>query len=174
MKVTATAPAPHELCIRASTPTSRHSRHTSRACSVCRRRKTKCDGVEPACGTCTVQGHECVYSQEPDKRKTRDTHLAIEDLQEKVARLEEKILRQSLKENAWPRLSGALRVKSACREASRADVVEVTCVINRGEIAQMPMPGQRAFLIMESDVTVNTDAQEDELENDTENSPISP
>lgn len=33
------------------------------ACVVCRRRKLKCDGNKPSCGTCSRLGHDCAYDQ---------------------------------------------------------------------------------------------------------------
>lgn len=33
------------------------------ACAVCRRRKLKCDGRRPSCGTCSRLGHECTYDE---------------------------------------------------------------------------------------------------------------
>lgn len=33
------------------------------ACVVCRRRKLKCDGQKPSCGTCSRLGHSCAYDE---------------------------------------------------------------------------------------------------------------
>lgn len=33
------------------------------ACVICRKRKLKCDGSKPSCGTCARLGHECSYDQ---------------------------------------------------------------------------------------------------------------
>jgi hypothetical protein len=33
------------------------------ACVVCRRRKLRCDGKRPSCGTCSRLGHECSYDE---------------------------------------------------------------------------------------------------------------
>lgn len=33
------------------------------ACVVCRRRKLRCDGRRPSCGTCSRLGHECSYDE---------------------------------------------------------------------------------------------------------------
>lgn len=33
------------------------------ACVVCRRRKLKCDGKKPSCGTCSRLGHSCAYDE---------------------------------------------------------------------------------------------------------------
>lgn len=33
------------------------------ACVVCRRRKLRCDGQRPRCGTCSRLGHDCAYDE---------------------------------------------------------------------------------------------------------------
>ncbi|EJD44756.1 hypothetical protein AURDEDRAFT_125070 [Auricularia subglabra TFB-10046 SS5] len=53
-------------------------------------RKTKCNGAEPACGTCVVHGLQCEYSSEPDRRKTKDAH-ELADLRLRVAQLENRM-----------------------------------------------------------------------------------
>ncbi|KAH7105785.1 hypothetical protein BKA62DRAFT_687959 [Auriculariales sp. MPI-PUGE-AT-0066] len=47
----------------------RKDKHVSRACNGCRRRKSKCDGVQPVCGTCAMQNHECTWTSEEDGRR---------------------------------------------------------------------------------------------------------
>ncbi|EJD40609.1 hypothetical protein AURDEDRAFT_170238 [Auricularia subglabra TFB-10046 SS5] len=47
----------------------RKEKHVSRACNGCRRRKSKCDGVQPVCGTCAAQKHECSWTTEEDGRR---------------------------------------------------------------------------------------------------------
>ena len=37
------------------------------ACVLCRKRKLKCDGNKPSCGTCSRLGHTCEYSEERKK-----------------------------------------------------------------------------------------------------------
>ncbi|RMD43668.1 hypothetical protein DV735_g1417, partial [Chaetothyriales sp. CBS 134920] len=37
------------------------------ACILCRKRKLKCDGNKPCCGTCSRLGHTCEYSEERKK-----------------------------------------------------------------------------------------------------------
>ncbi|KAM0713463.1 hypothetical protein Q7P37_010425 [Cladosporium fusiforme] len=36
------------------------------ACNRCRTRKSKCDGVRPACSSCVQRGDDCEYTAEPD------------------------------------------------------------------------------------------------------------
>ena len=33
------------------------------ACVLCRKRKLKCDGNKPSCGTCSRLGHACAYDE---------------------------------------------------------------------------------------------------------------
>lgn len=33
------------------------------ACAICRKRKLKCDGGRPKCGTCARLGHNCAYDE---------------------------------------------------------------------------------------------------------------
>lgn len=33
------------------------------ACIICRKRKLKCDGCKPSCGTCSRLGHKCAYDE---------------------------------------------------------------------------------------------------------------
>jgi hypothetical protein len=33
------------------------------ACVLCRKRKLKCDGSRPSCGTCKRLAHECAYDE---------------------------------------------------------------------------------------------------------------
>lgn len=42
----------------------------STACLACRKRKTRCDGLQPECRTCQTYGSSCVYNLERDSRKT--------------------------------------------------------------------------------------------------------
>ncbi|ORY97581.1 hypothetical protein BCR43DRAFT_244266 [Syncephalastrum racemosum] len=38
------------------------------ACAVCRKKKVKCDGVQPTCSRCSHMGLPCQYSDPPKKR----------------------------------------------------------------------------------------------------------
>ena len=33
------------------------------ACVICRKRKLRCDGARPKCGTCARLGHNCTYDE---------------------------------------------------------------------------------------------------------------
>lgn len=38
------------------------------ACTICRKKKVKCDGVHPTCSRCSAIGITCQYSDPPKKR----------------------------------------------------------------------------------------------------------
>lgn len=38
------------------------------ACIVCRKKKVKCDGIQPTCSRCNSMGFSCEYSDPPKKR----------------------------------------------------------------------------------------------------------
>ncbi|ORX95565.1 hypothetical protein K493DRAFT_219008, partial [Basidiobolus meristosporus CBS 931.73] len=40
----------------------------SRACDHCRRKKVRCDGVQPCCGHCKILNIECTYLDVTKKR----------------------------------------------------------------------------------------------------------
>ncbi|CAG8548036.1 8887_t:CDS:2 [Ambispora gerdemannii] len=40
----------------------------SKACDTCRKKKVKCDGIQPCCGNCTAFGFECTYNDTTKKR----------------------------------------------------------------------------------------------------------
>jgi hypothetical protein len=41
------------------------------ACTLCRRRKLRCDGASPACATCARLKHECIYVESRRKSGPR-------------------------------------------------------------------------------------------------------
>jgi len=44
--------------------TDKVTQHPKRiACILCRKRKLKCDGSKPSCGTCSRLGHDCTYDE---------------------------------------------------------------------------------------------------------------
>ncbi|KAJ7178066.1 hypothetical protein C8R46DRAFT_669176 [Mycena filopes] len=52
-------------------------RYASQACTFCRTKKTKCDGVKPVCGPCTASGrnNECAWGKDTAVRKPRTDAL---------------------------------------------------------------------------------------------------
>lgn len=85
----------------ASTSTSPKKRtpYTTKACNSCRRRRCKCDGVHPVCGTCSFYGHECTWSQEEDARRPATKQL-VESLRMRIRELETENAELKIEPNA--------------------------------------------------------------------------
>ncbi|KAK9467484.1 fungal-specific transcription factor domain-containing protein [Lipomyces arxii] len=56
------------------------------ACAICRKRKLKCDGNRPTCGTCFRRQHDCVY--EETRRKSGPKRGYVKMLEERLAHVE--------------------------------------------------------------------------------------
>ncbi|ORZ14772.1 fungal-specific transcription factor domain-domain-containing protein [Absidia repens] len=67
-------------------------RRLMQACLVCRRKKTKCDGVKPNCGNCNRLNQTCSYGPLHRKRASRQKHIHI--LEERLQQME-KLLKPS-------------------------------------------------------------------------------
>lgn len=66
-------------------------RRVARACDVCRRKKVRCDGVQPAsdppsCTNCKIYGHECSFIDAPKKRGPPKGY--VEALETRLQRME--------------------------------------------------------------------------------------
>lgn len=46
-------------------------KRVGQACDLCSKRKVKCDGSKPICGTCAKAGSECIYTPRNLKKKTQ-------------------------------------------------------------------------------------------------------
>ncbi|OBZ85882.1 Transcriptional activator protein acu-15 [Choanephora cucurbitarum] len=57
------------------------------ACNVCRRKKIKCDGIQPTCGKCAKFNLECTYTTVVKKRGPRQGH--IDSLEKRLRKMEE-------------------------------------------------------------------------------------
>ncbi|GAA5944992.1 uncharacterized protein JCM15063_000595 [Sporobolomyces koalae] len=70
-----------------TTDPPRRRSYSSKSCNNCRKRKAKCDGVQPICSTCALYKSECVWSEDVDKRRTaRKGEVAA--LRERIKTLE--------------------------------------------------------------------------------------
>ncbi|CDH56248.1 zinc finger transcription factor 1 [Lichtheimia corymbifera JMRC:FSU:9682] len=49
----------------------------AQACDSCRRKKVKCDGTRPVCGTCNKMGRTCTYNPVVQKRGPRQGYIEI-------------------------------------------------------------------------------------------------
>ncbi|CAL5874636.1 uncharacterized protein PFLUO_LOCUS8933 [Penicillium psychrofluorescens] len=56
------------------------------ACVVCRRRKLRCDGKRPSCGTCSRLGHECAYDEA--RKKSGPKRGYVKQLEARLAQVE--------------------------------------------------------------------------------------
>ncbi|KAF2228973.1 hypothetical protein EV356DRAFT_435816, partial [Viridothelium virens] len=57
------------------------------ACKACHRRKSKCDGVRPACTACQQRGIPCHYDVEPEESRMMALKRRNDDLERELARL---------------------------------------------------------------------------------------
>ncbi|CEJ05192.1 hypothetical protein RMCBS344292_19139 [Rhizopus microsporus] len=62
------------------------------ACIVCRKKKVKCDGVQPSCSRCQSNGVECQYTDPPKKRGP--PKVRIEVIENRKHRIESLLLQQ--------------------------------------------------------------------------------
>ncbi|KAI9684761.1 MAG: hypothetical protein M1829_000136 [Trizodia sp. TS-e1964] len=56
------------------------------ACVVCRKRKLRCDGSKPSCGTCARLGHDCAYDEV--RRKSGPKRGYVKALEARLAQVE--------------------------------------------------------------------------------------
>ncbi|KAJ5138633.1 uncharacterized protein N7515_003481 [Penicillium bovifimosum] len=70
----------------ASTGESNVPRPKRIACIVCRRRKLRCDGRRPSCGTCSRLGHECAYDEV--RKKSGPKRGYVKQLEARLAQVE--------------------------------------------------------------------------------------
>ncbi|WRT69882.1 uncharacterized protein IL334_006873 [Kwoniella shivajii] len=69
---------------------SRNTRHASKACLACRRRKTRCTGERPACGLCRTNKWVCELG---DDRRQAPMYRRVKQMEEQIARLESQLSR---------------------------------------------------------------------------------
>ncbi|KAL0088766.1 Zn(2)-C6 fungal-specific transcription factor [Phycomyces blakesleeanus] len=67
------------------TPVQKRKR-LAQACIVCRKKKTKCDGVQPECGNCVRLKQECSYIASAKKRIQRQGHIDM--LEQRLLKME--------------------------------------------------------------------------------------
>ncbi|KAI0490951.1 N-terminal binuclear Zn cluster-containing protein [Xylaria cf. heliscus] len=63
-------------------------RRIARACDMCRKKKIKCDGKQPACTHCINYKTECVFTQVEKKRSPPKGAKYIEGLENRLGRME--------------------------------------------------------------------------------------
>lgn len=57
------------------------------ACIICRKRKLKCDGTKPSCGTCSRLGHKCSYDEV--RRKSGPKRGYVKELEARLGMFDE-------------------------------------------------------------------------------------
>lgn len=57
------------------------------ACVICRKRKLRCDGCRPSCGTCSRLGHDCAYDEV--RRKSGPKRGYVKELEARLGRARE-------------------------------------------------------------------------------------
>ncbi|CAE6468250.1 unnamed protein product [Rhizoctonia solani] len=72
-------------------PSRRRRKYAVRACNTCRRRKSKCDGIQPVCQSCVTSGHECTWTADGDENNRPATKQYVEVLRSKIEILEAQI-----------------------------------------------------------------------------------
>ena len=55
------------------------------ACIICRKRKLKCDGARPSCGTCSRLSHDCAYDEV--RRKSGPKRGRVKELEARLGSL---------------------------------------------------------------------------------------
>ncbi|KAI7873008.1 hypothetical protein BDF14DRAFT_1877458 [Spinellus fusiger] len=67
--------------------TTQKLKRLRQACTVCRRKKTKCDGTKPHCNNCVRLNQECSYVESAKKQSRQKGHINIEQRLLKVETL---------------------------------------------------------------------------------------
>ncbi|OAA66459.1 c6 zinc finger domain containing protein [Niveomyces insectorum RCEF 264] len=111
------------------------------ACSVCRARKTRCNGERPVCGYCRVTGGDCRY---PELDATRLDQGSLEILT-RIGQLE-----ASLKAHMTDAVAAELRVRGAAPAAGIASTGASVSPVSAGRpteaAASRPGPGATVSL----------------------------
>jgi hypothetical protein len=68
------------------------------ACILCRKRKLKCDGEKPACGTCSRLGHDCAYDEQRKKSGPKRGYVKL--LEQRLKQVENLLGSKGSDENA--------------------------------------------------------------------------
>ncbi|KAG0135364.1 fungal-specific transcription factor domain-containing protein [Tuber indicum] len=80
------------------------------ACIVCRKRKLRCDGSKPSCGTCARLGHDCAYDE--IRRKSGPKRGYVKALEARLAQVETMLKDQGPAADAQQSLGGNLSFAS--------------------------------------------------------------
>ncbi|KAI8329500.1 fungal-specific transcription factor domain-containing protein [Chlamydoabsidia padenii] len=93
----------HQVDLTQLTATGDRRKRLVQACLVCRRKKTKCDGVKPTCGNCKRLKQTCSYGSLQRKPSARQTHINI--LEQRLQEMEKRLAETRERSPPTPRLS---------------------------------------------------------------------
>ncbi|KAL4787254.1 fungal-specific transcription factor domain-containing protein [Aspergillus varians] len=108
------------------------------ACAVCRRRKLRCDGRKPSCGTCSRLGHECTYDEA--RKKSGPKRGYVKQLEARLAQVETLLKTQDPNTSTPPNQESAFPV-TLPNEPSDAEMHVMGNIMNN---SISPMEGQPA------------------------------
>nr|GAT53936.1 predicted protein [Mycena chlorophos] len=129
-----------------SKPLQLQRRRVWRACESCRRKKIKCDGVEPECSGCKASGSQCTWLQTKD-RAALSRHY--------VQELEARLLHM---EGLFQQLAPVLEQLGPLPDGtSVADLTSAAATVNAAPLP--PRPGSQK----ERSATVPIKAEEDDV-----------
>ncbi|RAQ51357.1 C6 transcription factor [Aspergillus flavus] len=74
-------------------PPASKRRRIGLACNACRVRKSRCDGHQPSCSSCTSLGLECLYEPSESATNVIVRKAYVSDLEQRVTSLEHKLQR---------------------------------------------------------------------------------
>lgn len=75
--------SPVDGSLDAQTGNSQVSKIKRIACTICRKRKLRCDGARPSCGTCSRLAHNCAYDDV--RKKSGPKRGYVKELEAKLS-----------------------------------------------------------------------------------------
>ncbi|KAJ9488105.1 hypothetical protein VN97_g5192 [Penicillium thymicola] len=63
----------------------------AKACSICRRKKVKCDGTRPVCVPCRTFGLPCKYEDTVRRRKKHNPGENVHELEQRIQSLQDEL-----------------------------------------------------------------------------------
>ncbi|KAL8727425.1 MAG: hypothetical protein Q9181_005724 [Wetmoreana brouardii] len=108
------------------------------ACAICRKRKLKCDGGRPKCGTCARLGHNCAYDEV--RRKSGPKRGYVKELEARLAQVETQLKTKS-KEKKAPTPTDSNRSQDPPIRSPPSDHVFANVHTEGDPMQGMAMPG---------------------------------
>ncbi|KAL8666547.1 MAG: hypothetical protein Q9202_001345 [Teloschistes flavicans] len=107
------------------------------ACAICRKRKLKCDGGRPKCGTCARLGHNCAYDEV--RRKSGPKRGYVKELEARLAQVETQLQTKTKEKEKIPPISRESSQSQDPPAHTPPSDHALPTVSSNG--ASMPMPG---------------------------------